>query len=145
VGTELGQADTESDAGLGAAVQSVLDETASALSRASRQSAEIYVGGTRQMATVWNNLSTVHRVLEVLEREAKLLEMLAHGSGTTIQLAEELGVPADMDLAVVSSSIDGGPAAEGRVGVIGPMRIDYRRVISAVETVSRELGDRAAQ
>ena len=44
-------------------------------------------------------------------------------------------------MAVVSTSFESGPA-EGRIGVIGPMRMDYRSVISAVETVSRELGDK---
>jgi heat-inducible transcriptional repressor len=144
IGKELGESNTEISTDLAPAERAVVDDALVALGRAAQQTAEIYVGGTRQMATVWNNLATVHRVLEVLEREAKLLEILAHHSGTTIQIADELGMPADLDLAVVSSSFESGPA-EGRVGVIGPMRMDYRSVISAVEAVSRELGGRVGQ
>lgn len=144
IGQELGRAQTEISTDLAPSERAVIDHATEALGRAARQTAEIYVGGTRQMATVWNNLATVHRVLEVLEREAKLLEMLAHRTGTSIQMADEPGMPVDIDLAVVSSSFESGPA-EGRVGVIGPMRMDYRSVISAVEAVSRELGDRVGQ
>ncbi len=144
VGREMGKNEGERAPELAPRELAVVRMAQAALARAAQQTAEIYVGGTRQMATVWDNLATVHHVLEVLEREAKLLEMLAGHSGTTIQIAEELGMPADVDLAVVSSSFESGPA-EGRIGVIGPMRMDYRRVISAVEAVSRELGDRAAQ
>lgn len=113
-----------------------------ALRDASARTADVYVGGTRQMATVWDNLSTVQRVLEVLEREAILLTMLGGTDGTSIRIGDELPTD-DVDLAVVSTGYEVA-AGEGRVGVIGPMRMDYRKVISAVEGVSRELGDRLA-
>jgi heat-inducible transcriptional repressor len=141
VGADLGTWPEEARAELSPAESAVVTVAREALSRAASQTAEIYVGGTRQMATVWDNLSTVHRVLEVLEREARLLEIMARSHGTAIQIGDELGD--DVDMAVVSSSFETGPA-EGRVGVIGPMRMDYRSVISAVEAVSRELGDRVS-
>lgn len=142
VGSDLGTVSKESfaDVEIPAALDPVLSTAVDAMKRAARQSADIYVGGTRQMATVWDNLATVHSVLEVLEREAMLLTMLG-GEGTTIQLAGELPATEGMDMAVVSSSYEAGSSA-GKLGVIGPMRMDYKRVISAVEGVGRELGDR---
>jgi heat-inducible transcriptional repressor len=140
IGHELGTWPAHTDTELSPSERAVVHDAREALTRAAQQTAEIYVGGTRQMATVWDNLSTVHRVLEVLEREAKLLEILAGSSGTSIQIGDELGMAGEVDMAVVSSSFAG--PAEGRLGVIGPMRMDYRKVIAAVETVSRELGDR---
>ncbi len=127
--------------GLSAGARAVLDDIAGAMHRVSDESADVYVGGTRQMATVWDNLSTVHRVLEVLEREAMLLNIMARTPGTTIQIGGEIPVSDAGDMAVVSASYEAGAGA-GRVGVIGPMRMDYKRVISAVEGVSRELGER---
>lgn len=141
VGSDLGSWPEQAGAELAPTEAAVVAATRDALDRTARQSADIYVGGTRQMATVWDNLATVHRVLEVLEREAKLLEIVARSPGTTIRIGDELGISAGMDMAVVSSSFEGGPA-EGRLGVIGPMRMDYRSAIAAVEIVSRELGDR---
>lgn len=126
-----------------APVRAALSVVEEALRDASARTADVYVGGTRQMATVWDNLSTVQRVLEVLEREAILLTMLGGAEGTSIRIGDELPTD-DVDLAVVSTGYEVA-AGEGRVGVIGPMRMDYRKVISAVEGVSRELGDRMAE
>ena len=57
-----------------------------------------------------------------------------------IQIGAELPLQ-DVDLAVVSKTYEAG-ASGGSVGVIGPMRMNYKRAISAVEEVSRELEDR---
>jgi heat-inducible transcriptional repressor len=143
VGGEVGSdaATPLADLELSPAARTAVDLALGALGRTATRTADIYVGGTRQMATVWDNLSTVHRVLEVLEREAMLLDVLARAHGTAIQLGGELVGDEDVDFAVVSSAFEAG-LGEGRVGVIGPLRMDYRKVISAVEGVSRELAER---
>ncbi len=100
---------------------------------------EVFVGGTQRLSSVWHDLSAVRRVLEVLEREAEVLTLLASQSGTSIQFGSD--IPAvDVDMAVVSTTYDSGSGG-GSVGVIGPMRMNYKRVISAVEEISRELED----
>lgn len=101
---------------------------------------EVYVGGTERMSSVWEDLSAVEQILAVLEREAEVMKILAGASGTSIQIGSELPVE-DVDLAVVSKTYEAG-AAGGSVGVIGPMRMNYKRAISAVEEVTRELEDR---
>jgi len=101
---------------------------------------EMFIGGTQRMTAVWEDLSAVHRILEVLAREAEVMKILAVASGTSIQIGAELPVH-DVDLAVVSTTYDAGSSG-GSVGVIGPMRMNYKRAISAVEEVSRELEDR---
>lgn len=93
---------------------------------------EMFVGGTQRMTQVWQDLSTVQRILEIMEREAEVMDLLATASDTTIQLGE------DLDMAVVSKSYDS-LGESGSVGVIGPMRMNYKRAISAVEEVTREL------
>ena len=141
VGKDLGAWSEDETPEMSPVEQLAVASARQALGRAAHQSAQIYVGGTPQMATVWDNLATVHHVLEVLEREAKLLEIMVRSTGTSIQIGDELGVDEDIDIALVSSPFESAPGG-GRLGVIGPMRMDYRSVISAVETVSRELGDR---
>lgn len=93
---------------------------------------EMFVGGTQRMTQVWHDLSTVQRILEIMEREAEVMDLLATASDTTIQLGD------DLDMAVVSKSYDS-LGEGGTVGVIGPMRMNYKRAISAVEEVTREL------
>lgn len=95
-------------------------------------STEVFLGGTQRMAQVWQDLSTVQRILEIMEREAEVLSLMAAAPGTSVQLGD------DLDMAVVSKAYDSGGEG-GSVGVIGPMRMNYKRVISAVEEVTREL------
>jgi heat-inducible transcriptional repressor len=95
-------------------------------------SSEMFLGGTQRMAQVWQDLSTVQRILEIMEREAEVLSLMTAAPGTSIQLGD------DLDMAVVSKTYESGGEG-GSIGVIGPMRMNYRRVISAVEEVTREL------
>jgi heat-inducible transcriptional repressor len=99
---------------------------------ASTAGSEMFVGGTQRMTQVWQDLSTVQRILEIMEREAEVMDLLATASGTSIQLGE------DLDMAVVSKAYES-LGEGGSVGVIGPMRMNYKRAISAVEEVTREL------
>lgn len=104
---------------------------------AATASAEVFIGGTQRMATAWRDPDSVRLVLDILQREAEVMKLLAGASEVSIQI----GGGADhteADLAVVSKSYDVSGEA-GSVGVIGPMRMDYKRAISAVEEVSREL------
>jgi heat-inducible transcriptional repressor len=143
VGTELGRGPETPD--LFAEQARTVREVGSALLTLFRQSAaspgEVYVGGTRQMADAWPSLASVHRVLEVIEREAELLSLLAHASGVSIRIGGEVPVAEGLDLAVVSTTYEAG-GAEGSIGVIGPMRMNYRTTISAVEKVGQALQDR---
>ena len=103
---------------------------------------DIYVGGASRPASIWEDLVSVHRVLELLEREATILSLLAASvSGTMIQLGAELPVQDTFDLAVVSSSYEAGENNGGTIGVLGPLRMDYRRTISVLEEVSENLAD----
>lgn len=104
---------------------------------AATSSTEMFVGGTQRMTTAWEDIESVQRILEILEREAEVMKLLASAPGTSIQLSSEFD-RTGVDLAVVSKSYE--TAGEGgSVGVIGPMRMNYKRAISAVEEVTREL------
>lgn len=103
---------------------------------------DIYVSGASRPASIWEDLASVHRVLELLEREATILSLLASSvSGTVIQLGADLPVQGTFDLAVVSSSYEAGENNGGTIGVLGPLRMDYRRTISVLEEVSDNLAD----
>jgi len=117
-------------------VQGVLEAAA----RSEEVTRDVYVGGTAQMASLWEDLAKVHSVLELLERETLVLSILTKvPEGTGIQIGGELPVSDEVDIAVVSTTYQVGGKAGGSVGVIGPMRMDYRRAISAVEEVTENL------
>lgn len=128
--------------GLPDIVREVIEAVATTASQVLAREREVYVRGTSQMAMVWEDLNKVQSVLEILEREAALLEILASMPvGTAVQIGRELGIAADIDVAMVSTSYDVGGEPSGRLGVIGPMRMDYGRAISAVEKVGDGLGE----
>lgn len=135
VGRELGAPpafEEDYQSGLAKPVAEAVLTIADSLHLAGTGSSEMFLGGTQLMAQVWQDLTTVQRVLDIMEREAEVMNLLAGAPGTSIQLGE------DLDMAVVSKAYEGGGEA-GSVGVIGPMRMNYKRVISAVEEVTREL------
>ncbi|MGD2102700.1 MAG: heat-inducible transcriptional repressor HrcA [Acidimicrobiia bacterium] len=138
IGGELGSVPDFDDSymeALSRPVAEAVHTIADSLHLAGTGGSEMFLGGTQRMAQVWQDLSTVHRVLEIMGREAEMLDLLAADLGTSVQLGDNL------DMAVVSKAYDSGGEA-GSVGVIGPMRMNYKRVISAVEEVTRELEGR---
>jgi heat-inducible transcriptional repressor len=141
VGRELNTATPDEGAVARDGVGRIVERVMVSVAKAAGELGDVYVGGTGQMTAVWDNLNAVHRVLEVLETEAQILHLLADVSGPSIKIGEELGVVEQVDMAVVSTTFDAG-GSEGSVGVIGPMRMDYKKAISAVEQVGRELEDR---
>ncbi|WKZ83209.1 MAG: heat-inducible transcriptional repressor HrcA [Acidimicrobiia bacterium] len=140
VGTTLGSEVDLPANGAVPAVIALVALAADAISAALDRGRDVFVGGASRMVDLWEDLEKLHRVLSLLEREAAILELLDDTSeGTSVKLGTELHSP-EHDLAIVSA---GYPAAasRGRVGVLGPMRMDYRRAIQAVEEVSGALGD----
>lgn len=140
VGEELGSALGPSAERLGSVTDPVRETALTivdCLHLASTAGTEMFVAGAARMADLWEDLSSMQRILEILEGEAEVIRMLARASGTSIQLGNELN-EGDLDLAVVSKTYDAS-GESGSVGVIGPMRMNYRQAISAVEEITREL------
>jgi heat-inducible transcriptional repressor len=99
---------------------------------------EVYVGGSSQMAALWSDLTMVQHLLEMLDEEAALIDLISDETeGVHVRMGPEFGE--DADLAVVTTTYETPSGSRGRMGVIGPMRMDYRRTIRVVESVSEGL------
>lgn len=99
---------------------------------------EVYVGGSSQMASLWSDLTMVQHLLEMLDEEAALIDLVSdENDGVHVRMGPEIGD--DADLAVVTTTYETPTGSRGRVGVIGPMRMNYRRTIRVVESVSEGL------
>ena len=102
---------------------------------------EMYVGGASQLASLWEDLAQVHTMLELLEQDNHVRQLLGNeAEGTSVRLGAETDL-VGADFAVVSTAFDAGNRGRGRVGVLGPMRMDYRRTIRIVEEVGDGLED----
>ncbi len=127
-------------ADLSAVVRRIISPISERLTTAHLGEHEVYIGGTSQMAALWNDLNMVRHLLGLLDEEASLIELISdETSGTTVRFGSDLGE--DVDLAVVTAPYETPSGGKGRVGVIGPMRMNYRRSIEVVEQVSEGLED----
>ncbi len=82
----------------------------------------------------------MQEVVDFIERKSELSSLLDGAfSGINIRFGEEGGTFAISNGAMVSASYykDGKPA--GTLGVVGPMRLDYRKVIPYIEYLSRKV------
>lgn len=122
-------------------VNAIVDGVVAAMRTVESDSRNLYLGGTAQLAGLWNDLAHVHNVLAILEKESSVLAMLGEpGDGAIVRIGSELPLP-DIGLAVITAAYDAGEHGTGQVGVIGPTRMDYRRAMSVVEQVSDGLAD----
>lgn len=123
------------------AAAEAVESVAEAAKRAEGESRELFVGGTSSLASIWQDLNKLHGVLELIERQSKLIELLdTAADGTHVLIGPEVGEA--LDLSVVSSSFGKERKSGGRVAVLGPIRMDYRRTIRVVEEVGEGLSDK---
>ncbi len=121
-------------------VGAVVVGVAGALRCSEEATSDIYVGGTSQFASLWVDLANVSVILGILEQESSLRDVLGDEQGPSVRIGSELNLD-DIDLSVVSMPYGAGEKGSGRVGVLGPMRMDYRRAIKIVEEVGEGLED----
>jgi heat-inducible transcriptional repressor len=126
---------------LPAAVKRVISPVSDHLASAHSEEREVYVSGTSQMVSLWNDLTMVQNLLSILEEEAALVELVTdEAEGTHVRFGSDIG--RDTDLAVVTTTYETATGGTGQVGVIGPLRMNYQRTIRVVEEVSDGLEDR---
>jgi heat-inducible transcriptional repressor len=87
--------------------------------------------------------SGMRRLLELTEKRETIAEAIrarAHSSGISITIGTEHEDPRLEDFTVVTAEYHAGSLA-GVIGVIGPTRMPYEKVISLVSHTSRLLSD----
>ena len=125
---------------LPAVVKRVISPVSDQLSARPALEREVYVGGTSQMASLWSDLTMVRHLLSMLDEEASLIDLLGDDTGATnVRFGPDIGE--EDDIAVVTATYEMPEGSKGRIGVIAPMRMNYRRTIRVVEEVSEALED----
>ena len=106
--------------------------------------AELYVGDRTRMLNQpefedGQRLREVLRALDEKQRMLALLDKVLSSGGMRVVIGEELGDPGVARCAVVGEPVGPAPLVAG-LGVIGPVRMRYDRVIPVVRYVSGKLG-----
>ena len=102
---------------------------------------KIYLGGTSYILDQpeFSDRDSLKRVMKILEEEDSLKELFIKiPEQDLVVLIGQENILEDMQkCSVVVATYFIGESAIGRIGVIGPTRMEYPRVLSSVNTMSR--------
>ena len=108
---------------------------------------DVFVGGASRVASAFDAVETVQRVLHVLEQQLVVVTLLRDvvDRGLQVAIGTETGMEplADAALVVAPYTVNGERA--GSIGVLGPARMNYREALAAVADVSQRLEQRLTE
>ena len=90
----------------------------------------------------WDNMERLKRLFDTFNHRRDilhLLERVIHAKGVQLFIGEESGYEVLDNCSVVTSPCEGGGIL-GVLGVIGPIRMDYEKVIPIVDLTAKVLG-----
>ncbi len=105
---------------------------------------DVMVGGRANLLSYpeYSDAEKARAVLSVLETRDKLLRLIkaAPQMAFTIRIGDETGMPETSDCSIVSMTYRIGDETSGTIGVIGPTRMQYARVIPVLDYMGKALG-----
>lgn len=108
---------------------------------------EIYLEGATNIFYYpeYNDIDKAREFLHLLNNKENIKEMLNQSTNISITIGEENNIEEAKDLSIISGiySIDGRPL--GAIGVIGPTRIPYSKVISILSKILKNINDSLTQ
>lgn len=104
----------------------------------------VAIGGTSNMLSYpeYNDMEKARAFLALMETRDKLASIIAQ-QGTmafTVRIGPETGVPEMADCSIVTATYSTG-SGQGTIGVIGPTRMQYSRVLSVLGTMGHQLSE----
>ena len=105
---------------------------------------QIYMQGKSHTlkAPEFSDTEKIMDFLELVDNKDKVNELIlsiSKNQGTTVIIGDESPVLKNKDLSIVVSSYKAYDGRTGLIGVIGPKRMDYAKVISTLESMSRTM------
>lgn len=108
------------------------------------ESDRVMVGGAHNILYYpeYADVSRARAFMDALEKRETLISLMRPPeSGVNVRIGAESGVPELSDCSVITAPYRVGRGHVGTIGVIGPMRMNYARVMETLAIVSRELTD----
>jgi len=106
---------------------------------------KVYLGGTSYILEQpeFNDLERLKKMLKILDQEEMLKKIInsISGSDLEIKIGQENEVEDIKNCSLVVATYYISNRAVGKIGVIGPTRMEYPRVISSVDVISDILGN----
>ncbi len=127
-------------------ISRVLDAVAESINQ-EEEDLEIYTSGTTNFFK-YPELSDSEKASELISafEDKHPLVSLMHDAdekgeehGIQVYIGQETPVPTMKDCSVVTASYDLGDGMYGRIGIVGPRRMDYDRVVRVLENLTQQL------
>jgi heat-inducible transcriptional repressor len=116
-----------------------------------QQDEQVIVSGERNLLTVQDfshDLGSLRRLFDLFEQKTQLMRLLDNSSraeGVRIYIGGESQVVPYEELSIVSAPYEVDGQVVGTLGVIGPTRMAYDRMIQIVDITSRMVGQALSQ
>jgi heat-inducible transcriptional repressor len=117
---------------------------------ASESAEELVISGESNLLGVQelsSNMTSLRRLFDLFERKATLLQLLdisSHAHGVQIFIGGESGLTPLDECSVVTAPYEADGKVVGTVGVIGPTRMAYERIIPIVDITAKLLSSALA-
>lgn len=125
-------------------LSSVLELVHEAITEIDRH--EVYMEGSTNILRFpeYNEITKIKEILEFFDDKKKLESLVTYlpsvGDGkVSVFIGDENELPQLKNNSVVLSTYKAGPNLTGVIGVVGPMRMDYAKVVSGVSFFSKQL------
>lgn len=108
------------------------------------ESVKLYVDGQANLLTQpeFKDVETFYDFFTFLEKEEALVNLLMnHETGLQVKIGKENELEAVKNLSLITSTFRLNEDQFGTIALIGPTRMEYRKVISILQSLSQELTD----
>ena len=110
---------------------------------------KLALGGTSNILNFpeYSDVEKAKGFLSVLETKDQLIRLLENQGemAFTVRIGPETGIPELKDCSLVTASYHLGDNTHGTIGVIGPTRMQYGRVLSILNAMGQQLSDLLGQ
>ena len=125
--------------------EALLESLGGSLGPAGFKPRHVAVGGGSNMLSYpeYSDVEKARSFLSLIETRDRLASIIAQGGqmAFTVRIGPETGVPEMVDCSIVTSTYSTASGRKGTIGVIGPTRMQYSRVLSILNVMGQQLTD----
>lgn len=106
---------------------------------------EVYVGGASNILNhpEFCDIDRARKFLNFIDNRENATKVLSlsndSDSDVRIIIGDEAGLEEMKDTSIILTNYNAGGILSGKIGVIGPTRMDYARIVSSLETINAQL------
>ncbi len=145
INLDLIQQIKQNSEGFGSVVNDVLDAIAQAISEEDK--IRVYSSGATNILKYpeLTDRDKISDLLYTLEEKKELAELMTKDTSERNEIQVYIGNETTMesmkDCAVVTATYELEDGVYGKIGIVGPKRMDYERVVAALQTIRNQLDD----